>query len=365
VSQSRCSKTSTTMTDRLLDDATPTTPSPALAGSAGARDDPIPLVRRYPALAAIPRARLGRFPTPVERIEGFREIDSLYVKHEDLSSDVLGGNKVRSLEFLLGRVGAGDTVLTLGGVGSTHVLATVVHAARLRAKTIAVRWRHDMHMAAEEVSERIAKECAETITTSNIVRAMLPLMRLRMTRGAHYIPLGGSTPLGTLGHVNAALELADQIERGEIPPVQRIVVPLGSGGTAAGLALGLAIAGLDTVVIGARVGPRIGANRWRVLRLAEQTRQLITRYTGRAPPSVARERVMVSHELYGGAYARPHPTAEHAAVLLDTLTGWRLDATYSAKAFGVALDVAAEQSLSTLFWMTFDARWMKLPVDPF
>ena len=35
------------------------------------RDDPIPLVRRFPALAAIPRARLGRFPTPVERLEGF------------------------------------------------------------------------------------------------------------------------------------------------------------------------------------------------------------------------------------------------------------------------------------------------------
>ena len=47
------------------------------------RDDPIPLVRRYPALAAIPRARLGRFPTPVERLEGFRDVAGLWVKHED------------------------------------------------------------------------------------------------------------------------------------------------------------------------------------------------------------------------------------------------------------------------------------------
>jgi D-cysteine desulfhydrase len=331
----------------------------------GAVDAPIPLVRRYPALAAIPRARLGRYPTPVERIEGFRDIDSLYVKHEDLSSDILGGNKVRSLEFLLGHVGEGDTVLTLGGVGSTHVLTTAVHAARLGAKTIAVRWRHDMHTAAEEVSERTAQTCSELITTSNIVTALWPLIRLRVARRAHYIPLGGSTALGTLGHVNAALELAGQIERDEIPPVKRLVVPLGSGGTAAGLALGLTIAGLDTVVIGARVGPRVGANKWRVFRLIEQTRRLITRYTGRAPPAVHRDRVVVSHELYGGAYARPHPTAEHAAVLLDTLTGWRLDSTYSAKAFGVALDVAAQQSVSTLFWMTFDGRWMKVADDPY
>src|SRR4051812_5094755 len=230
------------------------------------RDDPIPLVRRFPALAAIPRARLGDFPTPVEHLNGFRDVESLYVKREDLSSNVLGGNKVRSLEFLLGRVCEGDTVLTIGGEGSTHVLATAVHAARLGAKTIAVRWRHDMHSAAEEVGARATAECAEVVTAPNFVRAMVPLLLMRLTRVVHYIPLGGSTPLGTLGHVNAALELAEQIERGELPLPGRVVVPLGSGGTAAGLAVGFAIAGLDTVVIGARVGPRIGANAWKVRR---------------------------------------------------------------------------------------------------
>ena len=328
-------------------------------GVGDARDDPLPLVRRFPALSAIPRARLGRFPTPVERLDGFRDVDSLWVKHEDLSSDALGGNKVRSLEFLLGRVSRGDTVLTLGGVGSTHILGTAVHASRLGAKTIAVRWRHDMHPAAEEVAERALAECAETVTASNVVTAAWPLLRLRLARRAHYIPLGGSTPLGTLGHVNAALELADQVDAGELPHPVRVVVPLGSGGTAAGLALGFAIAGLETTLVGARVGPRIGANRSRVLRLAEQTRHLIARYTGRIPPAVRGDRVVVSHDLYAGAYARPHPTAEHAAVLVDALRGWRLDATYSAKAFAVALDMASAHGTPTLFWMTFDARWMK------
>lgn len=323
------------------------------------RDDPIPLVRRFPALAAIPRARLGRFPTRVEPLEGFRDVNALFVKREDLSSDILGGNKVRSLEFLLGRVAEGDTVLTIGGVGSTHILATAVHAARLGAKTIAVRWRHDMHSAAEEVGSRAASECAEVITATNIAMAMAPLARMRLTRRSYYIPLGGSTPLGTLGHVNAALELIEQVDAGELPRPTRVVAPLGSGGTAAGLALGFAIGGMDTTVIGARVGPRIGANRWRVLRLAAQTRQLIARYTGRAPPAVRGDRVVVAHDLYGGAYGRPHPTAEHVAVLVDALRGWRLDATYSAKALAVALDLATEHPSPTVFWMTFDSRWMK------
>src|SRR5687768_11675228 len=153
------------------------------------RPEAIPLVRRFPALAAIPRARIGQFPTPVEHLDGFRDVESLWVKHEDLSSDLLGGNKVRSLEFLLGRVAENDTVLTIGGEGSTHVLATAVHAARLGAKTIAVRWRHDMHSAADEVAARATTECAEVITAPNFVRAMVPLARLRLTRDASYIPL--------------------------------------------------------------------------------------------------------------------------------------------------------------------------------
>ena len=324
-----------------------------------ARAETIPLVHRFPALAAIPRARLGKYPTPVEHLEGFRDVESLWVKHEDLSSDILGGNKVRSLEFLLGRVSAGDSVLTLGGEGSTHVLATAVHASRLGATTTAIRWKHDMHPAAREVAARAASACQEIVTASSFLTAMWPLVWMRLTRDAVYIPIGGSTALGTLGHVNAALELADQIEAGELPRPGRIVVPLGSGGTAAGLALGFAIAGLETIVIGARVGPRVGANRFRVLQLVEQTRNLINRYTGRTPPVVPRNRILVSHDLYGGAYARPHPTAEHAAVLVDALRGWRLDATYSAKAFAAALDIAAAAASPTLFWMTFDGRWMK------
>ena len=76
---------------------------------------------------------------------------------------------------------------------------------------------------------------------------MWPLAQATPARApSRYIPLGGSTALGTLGHVNAALELADQVEAGELPLPGRVVVPLGSGGTAAGLALGFAMAGLDT-----------------------------------------------------------------------------------------------------------------------
>ena len=322
-------------------------------------DTELPLIRRYPSLAAIPRARLGDFPSPVERVEGFRDVDALWIKRDDLDAPDAGGNKVRTLEFLLGRVGEGDTVLTIGGEGSTHVLATAVHAARLGARTIAHRWRHDMHPIATQVAERAAALCAEAPVSSNMVAGVARAWMRRVRGGVHYVPLGGSTPLGILGQVSAALELCEQAEAGAMPAPRRVVVPLGTGGTAAGLSLGFAIAGADIEVVGARVGPRIGSNHWRVAALADATARFIQRFTGRRVPRVAKRAVRVEHGAYGGAYGRPHPSAELATTLMRDSCGLRLDATYSAKAFAVALDIAPQHTEPTLYWLTFDARWLR------
>jgi D-cysteine desulfhydrase len=235
------------------------------------------------------------------------------------------------------------------------VLATATHARRLGAQTIAVRWPHDMHPA----SERVARRAAELATIHRAPNAAIGLAwvaLLRLTSGARWIPIGGSSPLGALGHVNAALELSEQIARGELPMPARVVVPLGSAGTAAGLALGFAIAGLETTVLGARVGPRLAATRGRVLRLARGARSLIRRLSGADCPAVDPRRVAVVHDVYGGAYGRPLAAGERAAAELRTIGGPLLDATYSAKAFAAALGVARRQADPTLFWLTFDSR---------
>ena len=162
-----------------------------------------------------------------------------------------------------------------------------------------------------------------------------------------------------LGHVNAALELADQVAAGLLPAPRSVVVPLGSGGTAAGLALGLALAGLDATVVAARVGPRLGATRGRVLRLAAATRRFVQRRAGRRlPPPVP---VRVVHDVYGGAYGRELPAGTRAALLLQETLAARLDATYSAKGCAAALALAARDPGPTLFWLTFDGRWLDAP----
>ena len=325
----------------------------------GSRDQVIPLVRRYPALASIPRVPLGEYPTPVESMR-FPQLDApLWIKRDDLASSALGGNKVRALEYLLAEVKPGELLLTGGGEGSTHVLATAIHAARLQARLHAVRWRHEMHPVSEDVARRSRGECAVVETSATSVGGILRTLVRRATLRARWIPFGGTSPLGILGHVNAALELVDQVDAGELPAPAHVVVPLGTGGTAAGLSLGFAAAGMRTQVIGARVVPRMATGRARVILRARATARWVQKKTGVVLPRVSSDAVRVVHEAYAGAYGRVSPMGMEAAAIMERVSGMRLDATYSAKAFAIALRVAGLTGGVTVFWSTFDARWLR------
>lgn len=316
----------------------------------------MPLLDRFPALCRLPRARLCARPSPVELLPSFGTGGDIWIKRDDLNAPSCGGNKVRALEFLLGTVKPGDSVVTVGGAGSTHILSTAIHAARLGARATAMRWNHDMNPVADLVSQRIASEMPGNRVGKSAVVAMARARLRGLPANVHYVPLGGTSPLGALGHVNAALELAAQIAGGELPIPDQLVLPLGSGGTAAGLMLGLAIAGIDVTVVGARVGPRLFVNRRRVLRLVRQIARLIERLTGERLPPVDPSRLRVAQHVYGGAYGRPLAAATEASEILEASTGIQLDGTYSAKAFAAALDEARTARGGTLFWLTFDSR---------
>ena len=314
-----------------------------------------PLLRRFPSLSVVARVALGQFPTPVEALTAVSS--SLWIKRDDLGATPFGGNKLRALEFLLADVRPGDRVVTVGSAGSTHALAVATYAAALGARTVVGRWRQEMNETAARVAARIERVADETRVLATPPAAYL--WARRRARRATWIAAGGSTPLGVLGHVNAGLELVEQIQANVMPAPTAVVVPLGTGGTAAGLALAFAIAGLDIRVVGVRVVPWIIGRRRRVLRLARRTAALIERTTRVQIPSVRADAVQVVHEAYGGAYGRETPAARTASARLADATGVRLDATYSAKAFEVALRLASRERV--LFWLTFDARLLDPP----
>ena len=316
----------------------------------------IPLVRRFPALGQVPRARLVRAPTPVQHVDALAS--GLWFKREDLTADPLGGNKVRALEFLLGGVGPGDVVVTVGAAGSTHALATTVYARKLGARVLVFRWPQETNDVARRVAERIGLEAPESTVQRGIIGAYVGAIGARL-RGARWIPAGGSSPLGVLGQVNAALELAEQVRDGAMPRPDRLVVPLGTGGTAAGLALGFSIAQLPIEVIGVRVVPRVVANQAHLRRLVARTARLLERLSGERVPRPSKSAIRIVHGFYGGAYGRVTDAGADVARECLEHTGLAIDPTYGAKALAAAVALSRSHGGTTLFWLSFDARWLR------
>lgn len=278
----------------------------------------------------------------------------LWVKRDDLSAPAFGGNKVRALEFLLGGVQPDDEVVTVGARGSTHALATALHARTLGARTRVFRWPQVMNPAAAAVDRRL-RDAAIVRDAHTPVTAMLRAAAYRATHRVRWVPAGGTSPVGIIGHVDAALELAEQVSQGAMPAPSRVVLPLGTGGTAAGLLIGFALAGLDAAVVGVQVVPRIVANRWRVGRLVARTCRLMSNVSGTSVPSPGLRRFSIERGFYGGAYGRETPAGRTAdASYRAAHPGAMLDATYSAKACAAAM--ARCDDGVTLFWNTFDCR---------
>ena len=165
------------------------------------------LTARWPRLRhALPRVDLHVRETPIERWE--LGDASLLVKRDDLTTPTLGGNKARALELLLAGIGPDDVLLTVGSTGSTHALALAHFAARLGARVEVITWPQEEHDVSRATAERL-RELATVTRAGSPATAMLRAGVMRIVSRDRWVPAGGSSPLGVLGHADAAVELAD------------------------------------------------------------------------------------------------------------------------------------------------------------
>lgn len=298
------------------------------------------------------RARsLGARPTPLTAASAALTravgLDALWLKRED----AIGGNKVRSLEFLLATAQPGDVVLTIGGTGSTHCLATAVHARALGCRVALAQFPQpdtDTALTTAAVTATYADILRRSRTLAGFPLAFLNAWWAARRRGrVKPVPGGGASAPGVVGQLLAGLELADQMSE----PPDAIVTPLGSGGTAAGLALAMATLGWPTRVVAVRVAPRILANSWRVRRLARAAERLLAHYdipltADFSPPT------LVIVDALGRGYGYPTSAGESARALAAE-HGLMLDPTYGGKAFATLAECAPRGFRRVVFWHTF------------
>ncbi|MCP2280407.1 1-aminocyclopropane-1-carboxylate deaminase/D-cysteine desulfhydrase [Nocardia amikacinitolerans] len=319
----------------------------------------LPLLHaRLPEVADdLPFRRLGTAPTPVRPLHELPTgVAPVWLKDESRYGDGgWGGNKVRKLEWLLPeavRTGR-RTLLTVGGVGTNWGLAAALYGRELGLHTVLalIDQPIDEHVRAQLA--RLEASGAEIHRTRTKSRTVLtaPLLYAKHWRpGAapFYLPAGGSAPLGVLGYVEAGLEIAAQVRAGVLPEPSHVVTAIGSGGTAAGLVLGLRLAGLRTRVFGVVVNDTLRLDAPTLLRLADRTIALL-RKRGAVfeAPALTTDDLEITRNWLGPGYGHPIPAATEAADLAGDSEGLALEPVYTAKALAALLSHNAQGSFGT------------------
>jgi D-cysteine desulfhydrase len=325
----------------------------------------------------VPWVTLGDWPTRIDRIVVANR--PLWIKREGDSSPRYGGNKVRTLEAWLGHtraVGA-HRIWAIGAYGSNHVIATVKHAQAIGLDAGAIVFPQPASQWAIENAGALIDSGVPVVRLRNVVevpfagfaiaaqskwpwlaagRSLGYLVDRAHARDSIVMPPGGATPIGTLGALSAAFELAEQIADGVAPAPQRIVVPAGSSCTTAGLVSGLALAHAIgawrwplPIVHAVRVTPWPVTSRIVITRLAAATLARIASLGGPRVELGNARLVIDTHEL-GRGYGEMTPQGLAAIEALGAHA--RLDGVYSGKAAAALLRLHAREVGPLLFWST-------------
>jgi D-cysteine desulfhydrase len=325
------------------------------------------LFEAHPSL----RARLARIPfipepTPVEPLPlpGLPE-GALWVKRDEGSCPLYGGNKPRKLEWVLGAARSRGVrrLVTTGGLGTNHGLATTILGRAAGLPTTLVLLHQPV---TDEVRARLALAAAwgaELVWGRNVAGTVLAtagvLVRSTLRGERPYrVPTGGSSPLGNLGFVSAGFELAAQVKAGLLPEPAQLFTAVGTGGTLAGLALGLRLSGLRTRVVGVLVTDILPPTPERLARAARGSLALLRRADPTFPELRIEARdVELDRSQLGPGYGAATPAAEEAVRAAAAL-GLRLETTYTGKCLAAILARARAGALGpgpVLFWNTYNA----------
>ncbi len=306
---------------------------------------------RFPTLRqTLPHLRLGSGPTPVRPLPGLSDGPAeVWLKDDGAFGDGgWGGNKVRKLEWLIpDALRSGKrTILTFGALGTNWGLATSLYAREhgLAVALALVDQPVDDHVRAQLDRHQASGATLHFTHTKARTIATLPLLLARHRSGfrlPYVIPAGGSSPVGALGYVEAALEIAAQVSDGVLPEPSHVVVPVGTGGTAAGLLLGFGIAGLRTRVVGAVVNDQLRLGHGTVMRLAGKAAGLL-RDRGADMPDPSGAALVVTRDWLGAGYGHSTETAEAARTRAAEREGLRLEPVYTAKSLDAVLQMNAD-----------------------
>jgi len=353
----------------------------------------LPLFEAFPSL----KSKIHHYPlikskTPVyvmKKLEshlnkrGLTLNQNLWVKRDDRSFDPLGGNKSRKLEFLLADIiqKKSKTLITAGMYGSNHALATAIAAKKLGLQTKLILGPQPITKNVRQKLLAMHSLGAKLDYHGNLLGLGLSLAGASISNffgldsTSYYIPPGGSSELGSIGYVNAFFELLKQFENK--PFVDQIIVPVGSGGTAAGLLVGSCLSRQweKVQIIGVSVVSNYFYSQNKLRQDAEKLYRFLTSHmSDEDRKKVAKCNFKTSKKALGftESYYQPEYGAANKEVyaninLLKKHEGIMLDPTYSGKAMSYFIDKAQDikSNKKMLFWLTYNSYPLSKIIDQY
>ena len=317
-------------------------------------------------IESMPHFSLGNFPTPVQRLSDLERalgFKSLWIKRDDLSGPLGGGNKIRKLEYMFAAahpVGQKKkTLFTIGPTGSNHVRATALYGKAAGFRVECLLFKQPPTEYSETNYRTICEHAAQVYEVKRMhtmfIRYAYEQMKTALGIGEerYFIPAGGSSPLGSVGYVKAVSELKSQIEEGILPEPRFIFVPVGTCGTMAGLMVGVQLTGLKTEIVGIRVADRVVANPLAISRMVRRTLHLIgaTDVNDIHPSDIE-----LWHGDFGKGYAIPTEAGQHAVEMMAEHEGITLENTYTGKTLAGLIhyiNARRYRDEPILFWHTY------------
>jgi len=291
--------------------------------------------REMVGIAGAPRFPIAILPTPLiraHRLEAELRCPPLYIKRDDLTGFALGGNKVRKLEYLLGRARRDgcDMLITGGGPSSNHCMTAAAAARVAGMACVLVLFGHPplRPPMALTLARRFGARLRFTgdDDRSSVDRHLTVVADEQRVRGQtpYVVPRGGATPTGSLAYAQACTEMATQLAHHGVEP-ELLLVATGSCGTQAGLLAGTIAAGATWRVAGASVSRPVDECVARVDALARACTGLL----GKRSP---RPDEVIVMDARGPGFGRPSDAGRRYARKAAEAEGILLDAVYTAKA---------------------------------
>ncbi|HSR03812.1 MAG TPA: D-cysteine desulfhydrase family protein [Proteiniclasticum sp.] len=321
-------------------------------------------------LKKIPKVKLGFFPTPLQRLDRLSEEMGveIYLKRDDLTGiSQFGGNKIRKLEYLMADAVKenADTVYTYGASQSNHAMQTAtacnrmgLHPLLFLTDIIGSDLSHpegnlllDRILGAEIHLEPLLGDSLKDTSIRVHRKAKERIASLEKEgRRCYEIPMGGANAIGSLGFVEAFVEVAEEfLLRGL--KADYLYHATGTGGTLAGLIAGKKLLGSEIRIMSIGVGIGGDGYKEKVMKLADEALDLLER-----EERVHEEDFEVFEDYYGKGYEVPSEEGSKAIRLLARTEGIFLDPVYTAKAFSGMLDHIEkgiiEKGSRVIFWHT-------------